>query len=80
MVITLTLIYMSINYVRTIFARISGQTLFLICSTDRPKSVSVSSFLSEILAKCPRNALSTSLSHRNVEMGLQCYVVTIVVC
>ena len=39
MVITLTLIYMSINYLRTIFARISGQTLFLICSKDRPKSV-----------------------------------------
>ena len=28
MVITLTLIYMSINYLRTIFERISGQTLF----------------------------------------------------
>ena len=39
MVITLTLIYRSINLLRTIFARISGQTLFLICSTDRPKSV-----------------------------------------
>ena len=39
MVIILTLIYMSINYLRTIVARISGQTLFLICSTDRPKSV-----------------------------------------
>ena len=39
MVITLSLIYRSVNQLRTIFARISGQTLFLICSTDRPKRV-----------------------------------------